>query len=236
MLTRHLTYQDGNTPCEGFLAQQDDQKRPAVLVVHDWTGRNAFAEKKAELLAQWGYVGLAVDMYGHGQSGSTNEEKTALMAPLMSDRTLIRQRLLAAISALQKIPSVDSDKIAVIGFCFGGLCALELARSEHSILGAVSVHGLLDKDKQLSTTNPIKAKILALHGYDDPMVTPESVQHFAHEMTEHKADWQVHLYGNTVHAFTNPLANDKNFGTVYSPVADKRAFVSIKNFLSEIFE
>jgi dienelactone hydrolase len=235
MHTQKINYLHGDTHCEGFMAYGDEKKRPLVLVVHDWTGRNAHAENKAQLMTQWGYVGFAVDMYGEGRNGQNTDEKRSLMEPLMSDRNIIRQRLTAAITAAKKFPFVEAEKIAIIGFCFGGLCALELARSGDSILGAVSVHGLLHQDSKLQS-KPISAKILALHGYDDPMVPPDQIINFAHEMTACKADWQCHLYGNTMHAFTNPLANDKNFGTVYNPVADKRAFDTISHFLKEIFE
>jgi len=234
MRTRKITYPHGNTTCEGVLAFQDENKRPLVLIVHDWTGRNELAEKKAQLMAQWGYIGFAVDMYGEGKTGQTTDEKRSLMSPLTSDRNIIRQRLESAISAAKDIPFVDAQKVAIIGFCFGGLCALELARSGNSILGTVSVHGLLHKDDKLPNVH-ISSKILVLHGYDDPMVPLEQVTDFANEMKTCNADWQCHMYGNTMHAFTNPLANDKNFGTVYNPVAEKRAFETISTFLREIF-
>ncbi len=237
VITEQWAYQDNNTRCDGLVSYQREQKAklPAILVVHDWTGRNAFAENKIQQLAALGYVGLAVDMYGEGRTGQNNEEKSALIAPLMSNRPHLRERIHSALDAARKIDHVDPHKIAVMGFCFGGLCALELARSGAHIRGAISVHGLLHKDDALKS-GVIHAKILALHGYDDPMVKPEQLIEFSNEMTTANADWQMHVYGNTVHAFTNPLANDKNFGTVYNPVADKRSWIAITNFLREIFE
>lgn len=229
-------YQHGQQKLIGYRAYNPRQtgKRPAVLVVHDWSGRNDFACAKAEWLAELGYLGFAVDMYGEGKTGNTTEEKSALMQPLVSDRALLRDRLLAALTTLGQMPEVDSQRIAVIGFCFGGLCALDLARSGVELAGAVSFHGLLSAPDELPT-RPVKAKILALHGYEDPMVRPEAVEAFCQEMTAAKADWQVHCYGNTYHAFTNPLAHDPKLGLFYNSLAERRAFQAMENFLTEVF-
>ena len=129
---------------------------------------------------------------------------------------------------------VNVDQIAAIGFCFGGLCALDLARSGASLKGVVSFHGLLNKPEALPT-QPMIAKILVLHGYDDPMVTPDAVRDFADEMNHAKVDWQIHMYGHTQHAFTNPLAHDETLGLQYHAVASQRSKQSMVNFLAEIF-
>jgi dienelactone hydrolase len=131
------------------------------------------------------------------------------------------------------MPWVDDSRIAAIGFCFGGLCSLDLARAGADLKGVVSFHGLLGALDDNS--HPIKAKILALHGHDDPMVPVEQVIAFEKEMTKAGADWQLHTFGNTQHAFTNPLANNPDFGTVYQPEADKRSWILMENFLAEIF-
>lgn len=228
-------YHLNDTRFDGFLATPPGTgPHPAVIIVHDWSGRNEFAENKAQKIAELGYVGFAVDMYGEGKLGTTNEQKSTLMSPLMKDRRIIRARLQAALHEARQLPSVDPKKIAVIGFCFGGLCALELARTGADIVGAVTFHGLLHHDPNL-TTATIHAKILALHGYDDPMVSPEKVLDFAKEMTEAKADWQLHAYGHTQHAFTNPNAHDNSLGLVYNEVANQRSWISFVNFLEEIF-
>lgn len=234
--TKKVEYWDENTLLEGHYAvdTQQTEKRPAILVIHDWSGCNDFACKKAEYLAELGYVGFAIDMYGKGKIGQTKEEKTALMSPLITQRELLRQRLLAAISAIKKLEHVDGSRIGAIGFCFGGLCALDLARSGAEVKGVVSFHGLLGAPQNLSCP-PIKAKVLALHGHDDPMVPPEAVLTFQQEMTAAQVDWQTHIYGNTLHSFTNPLANDPGFGTVYSHIADQRSWLAMKNFFAEIF-
>jgi dienelactone hydrolase len=236
MRTQKIIYYDGDTQLEGYLAFNADflKPRPAVLVAHDWSGRNKFACEKAEKLAQLGYVGFALDMYGKGVEGTTKEEKSELIAPFTNDRNLLLQRIQSGLEALKKIDVVDTTRIGAIGFCFGGLCVLDLARSGANLRGVASFHGLLNappnqKDKK------IIAKILALHGYDDPMVPPEQVAAFEQEMTQAKADWQLHIYSNTMHGFTNPQANDPGFGTVYANHSDRRSWIEMQNFFTEVF-
>lgn len=234
--TKKIEYRDGEHVLEGYLAYDDRHhgKRPTVLVFHDWSGRNDFACQKAEKLAELGYVGFAVDVYGKGKLGNTTEEKVALMSPFKNDRRILRQRILAALDAVNKLEHVNNAKIAAIGFCFGGLCALELARSGADVRGVVSFHGLLDAQTDLPNKT-IQAKILALHGHDDPMVPPTAVAAFEEEMQKANADWQVHIYSHTTHAFMNPLANDPAFGTVYNSVTEKRAWAVMQTFFAEIF-
>jgi dienelactone hydrolase len=172
-------------------------------------------------------------MYGKNKMGQTKEEKIALIQPFMQDRTLLKQRILAAFDVIQKNPHVDEKRIGAMGFCFGGLCVLDLARSGAHVKGVVSMHGLLQAPPFAHQI--IQASILALHGYDDPMVTPDQVMQFADEMTEAKVDWQFVMYGNTMHAFTNPQANDPGFGTVYNPKANARAWIAVKEFFKEVF-
>lgn len=236
MQASHYSYHHNDLECHGYLALDDriDEPRPAVLVVHDWSGRNEFACQKAQMLAKLGYVGFALDMYGLNRTGQTAEEKSALMQPLMADRALLRARILAAYDAVKAMDEVDASHIAVMGFCFGGLCALDLARSGVALAGAISFHGLLKAPQDVSQ-HPIQAKILALHGYDDPMVRPAEVEAFAQEMNLAQVDWQVHMYGRVQHAFTNPLAHDPEAGLRYDPVAEGRAMQSMINFLDECF-
>jgi dienelactone hydrolase len=226
-----------NIPLHGFYAYNDSLsgKRPAVIVVHDWSGQNDFARDKAKLLAEMGYLGFAVDMYGNGQEGQTKEEKMALMTPLMEDRTLLAERILAAVHTVQSLQQVDTNKIAALGFCFGGLSVLDLARTGEKIAGVASFHGLLQASP-LHLPKKIHAKVLALHGQDDPMAPPEHVQEFAEEMTTAQADWQFHIYGNTQHAFMNPLANDPTMGLLYNATTSQRAWQLTSSFLKEIFE
>lgn len=235
IVTRYVDYSDHGQPLKAYLAWDDAvaERRPAVLVAHAWGGRSPFENSKAEWVAGLGYVGFALDCYGAGVLGSDPEENAGLMQPYMDDRALLQGRLEAALETLRAQPEVDPNRIAIIGFCFGGLCALDLARSGSDVLGAVSIHGIFNPPP---VTHPVKARVLALHGWEDPLATPREVLKFAEEMTDAGADWQLHAYGRTVHAFTNPQASDYASGMAYNPNADRRAFESIVNFLEELFE
>ncbi|MFQ5718556.1 MAG: dienelactone hydrolase family protein [Acidobacteriota bacterium] len=217
---------------EGFAVRQGTDSRPVVLVCHAWAGQGDFEIERARRLATLGYVGVAIDVYGEGRRGSSREECEALMTPLMEDRQLLEKRLVAALEAARQIPGVDPRRTAAIGFCFGGLCALDLARSGASLRGVVSFHGLLHPSPLPPRT--VTAKVLALHGYDDPMARPKDLVAFCDEMATSGADWQVHAYGKTMHAFTNPEANDPDFGTVYSARSDARSHLAMENFLAEV--
>jgi dienelactone hydrolase len=231
-----VAYTDDDTVLEAFFAFDDSitERRPAVLIGHTWVGRNEFVAEKARALAKLGYVGFALDMYGKGVIGSSSEENANLMQPFMDDRSLLQKRMKVAFATVKKLPWVDDSKVAAIGYCFGGLCVLDLARTGVDIKGVVSFHGLLDAPDN-TQGNKIKAKILALHGRDDPMGLPDQVLAFQEEMTQAGADWQFVSYGHTVHAFSNPAANDPGFGTVYQADADMRSWQAMMNFLAEIF-
>lgn len=237
MHTSNYIYHHGEQELHGFLAYDDsvDTPQPAVIIAHDWSGRNEFACEKAKEIAEMGYVAFSLDMYGQGRLGVTNDEKMALIQPLVGDRGLLRDRVRAALDTVNAMSEVDNSRIAIIGFCFGGLCALDLARSGAEIKGAVSFHGLLNKPEHLKAKE-IKAKILVLHGYEDPLAGPEQQALFCKEMTEANVDWQVHLYGNVQHAFTNPNAHDINSGLIYNELAAKRSWLAMQNFLQEILK
>ncbi|MDD1626714.1 MAG: dienelactone hydrolase family protein [Methylococcaceae bacterium] len=236
IVSNTVGYLDGDVLLEAFFAFDDSftGRRPAVLINHSWVGRDDFVAEKAKKLAALGYVGFAVDMYGKGILGSDAEENAKLMQPFMDDRQMLAKRMHAALYAVKLMPWVDDSKIAAIGFCFGGLCSLDLARTGADLKGVVSFHGLLGAPGN-TQGNVIKAKVLALHGHDDPMGPVEQVFAFEQEMTKAGADWQLHTFGNTMHAFTNPVANNPDFGTVYQPDADRRSWVMMENFLTEIF-
>jgi dienelactone hydrolase len=231
-----VVYMDEDTVLEAFFAFDDSfsGRRPAVLISHAWGGRDSFVADKARKLAGLGYVGFALDMYGKGVLGTDKEENAKLMQPFMADREKLQKRIKAALNAVSLLPWVDDKKIAAMGFCFGGLCVLDLARTGVDIKGVVSFHGLLSAPGNIQG-NKIKAKILALHGHDDPMGLPDQVLAFQDEMTQAEADWQFVTYGNTVHAFTNPVANDPDFGTIYQADADRRSWQAMQNFFAEIF-
>ncbi len=234
---RLVEYSDGDTLLEGYLAYDDaiSGPRPCVIIAHTWAGRSDFECQQADKLAALGYVGFALDMYGKGILGSGPDENTALMTPLMEDRPALQQRMAAALATASQQPETDAAKMASMGYCFGGLCSLDLARTSDGILGAVSFHGLFLAPGN-TEGNKITAKVLCLHGNDDPMVPVDSVIALDKELTAAGADWQVHAYGNTLHAFTNPTAASPELGMAYNAAAERRSWASLVNFLEEVFE
>lgn len=236
IVSNTVGYLDENSPLEAFFAFDDssNMRRPVVLIFHAWAGRDEFAEEQAKQIAALGYVGFAVDMYGKGQVGQSPEENARLMHPFMADRDLLFKRAAAALAAAKLLPWVDDKKVAAIGFCFGGLCVLDLARKGAAVNAVVSFHGLLTAPEHW-VAQPITASVLVLHGHDDPLVPVEHVQGFQQEMRAADADWQFVSYGKTMHSFTNPNANDPVFGTVYNAATARRSWLAMQSFLAENF-
>jgi len=234
MIEKAVEYEHNGTMLEAYMALDEGRQgpRPAVLISHTWQGRSEFVCDKARILAGEGYVGFALDLYGKGVVGSGPEESGQLMQPFLDDRAMLQSRMHSALRALRSRDEVDSQKIAAIGYCFGGLCVLDLARTGADVQGVVSLHGLLGEPGN-TRGNSISAKVLILHGNDDPMAPTDDVVQIENELTNAGADWQIHVYGNTLHSFTNPNANDPGMGTVYSEVADRRSWISLMNFLKE---
>lgn len=235
MRERWVEYMHEGTLLEGYLAWDEalPGPLPAVMISHAWAGRGEFEMAKARALAELGYAGFALDMYGKHVLGTTPEQNAKLMAPFMSDRRLLAARQLAALAALRDQPGIAAARIAAMGFCFGGLCVLDLARSGADVRGVASFHGLLVKPEQ-PTGAAITAKVLVMHGHDDPMVPVEQVVAFEREMTAAAVDWQLHAYGNTMHSFSNPAANNPDFGTVYNAQADRRSWATLQHFVAEV--
>ena len=232
---RTIDYEHNGTVLEGFLAYDDavSGPRPGVLISHAWAGREPFECDKARALAQLGYAGFALDLYGKGVIGSSPEENTQLMQPFLDDRAMLHARLGIALETFGKQQEVNADCIAAMGFCFGGLCVLDMARVGANVRGVASFHGLFVPPGN-TAGNTITAKVLALHGHRDPMVPVEEVIKFENEMIEAGADWQIHVYGNAMHSFTNPAANDASFGTMYDADTDRRSWQTLVNFLAEV--
>src|SRR5690554_5774296 len=233
--TRTIEYRDGDVLLEGELACDDAASgpRPGVLVAHTWRGRGEFEAGKARALAELGYAGFALDLYGKGVRGGSVEESRALMRPFMEDRGLLARRMQLALECLRAQDEVDPARTAAIGFCFGGLCVLDLARSGADVGGVVGFHGVL-KPPGTTSGNRIRAKVLVLHGWDDPLAPPDELVALGRELTAAGADWQIHAFGHTMHGFTNPQANDPAFGTVYQPDADRRSWQLLESFLREV--
>jgi dienelactone hydrolase len=239
MHTERLDYRDDDVVCEAFVAYDatTDRSRPCVLIGHSWAGQIDADRETATKMARLGYVGFALDVYGKGLRGGIWADNSALMQPFLDDRAMLRRRLLAGVAAAKAHPLVDAGRVGAVGFCFGGLCVLDLARSATAsagLRGVVSVHGIF-APPELGRQERITAKVLALHGYDDPLATPQNLLDFAKEMSAAGADWQVHAYGNTMHAFTAPGANMPDRGVQYNADAARRSGIAIENFFEEVF-
>ncbi len=236
MPTATIDYREGDTVCEAYVSYgEGGGKRPAVLVAHQWAGQMPNERDAADRLAKLGYVGIAIDVYGKGNRGEPGGDNGHLMGPFVADRAALRARLLAAVEAARAHGAVDPEKIAVIGYCFGGLCALDLARANApGLLGAVSIHGIFPPPN-IGPQADIAASILVLHGWEDPLAKPDEVLGLAKELTDAKADWQVHAYGHAMHAFTAAAAAAPEKGLLYDAKAVKRSWASVVTFLEEVF-
>jgi len=235
MKTEYLDYTSGDNTFESYSAYDESKadKRPCVIICHAWAGQGEADRETAEKLAKLGYVGFCADVYGKERRGDPTGDNTALMQSLLDDRAELKARLLASIEAAKKHPMVDASKIAAIGYCFGGLCVLDMARCGADVKGVVSFHGIFFPPK-LGKQDKIKTKTLILHGWDDPMATPDQVLEVAKEFSDAGADWQLHAYGGTMHAFTAPMANAPEKGILYNEAAAKRSWKAMENFLSEV--
>jgi dienelactone hydrolase len=233
---RPIEYSIGATTFDGACAVDDSGvgRRPAVLVFHGWEGRSDGQDRIAQNLAELGYVGFACDMFGKGIRGDLAGDNSALIAPFLNDRVLLRDRLVATVAEVRKLDIVDPQRIAAIGFCFGGVCVLDLARSGIDIRAVASFHGMFGRPPTLPIV-PIKAKVIAFHGWDDPLAPPADVVALAKEMTEAGADWQLHAYGHTMHAFMAVGANRPERGIQYNERSAKRAWAALRHYLEESF-
>ncbi|MCP4297979.1 MAG: dienelactone hydrolase family protein [Proteobacteria bacterium] len=222
---------------EGAISWDNDKpgQRPGVLVAHAFGGQSQFDIDKSIELAKLGYVAFAIDMYGKGRRGSSPEESRELMNELNSDRPELLKRIQLALEVLKEHPFVNTAKLGAIGFCFGGKCVLDLARSGAEVCGVVSFHGLLDKP-EIEISKPIVSAVLVLHGWDDPMATPEQTIGLTKEKTKNNADWQLLAFGNTGHAFTNPKADAYEDGLFYKESADNRSWIAMTGFFTEVFK
>ena len=236
--TETVQYKEGNTVLEGYLAYDDSVpgKRPGVLVCHEWWGLVDYPKRRAEMLAQLGYVAFAPDIFGKGITAKTPDEARTLAGSFYNDRASLRRRANAGLDVLKNHPLVDTKRIAAIGFCFGGSTALELARSGADIAGVVSFHG------GLSTADPddgknIKAKILICTGADDQSVKTDAIAAFEDEMRKGNVDYEITIYGGAVHGFTNPANSGSQMSNIrYNADADKRSWQAMQDFFKEIFK
>jgi dienelactone hydrolase len=229
-----LTYKQGDTSLHGYVYYDDasDSERPGVLVVHEWWGLNDYAKERAKMLAELGYVAMALDMYGEGKT--TEHPQTAgEWAGAVTDE-LGKARFTAAYELLRKHKLTADGKIAAIGYCFGGGVVLRAARAGIDLRGVVSFHGSLPTEAVEPDT--IKAKILVCHGAEDPFTSAEQVQKFQQSLTDAGADWQLIIYGGARHSFTSKQADTRGIPALqYNASADRRSWAAMRMFFEEIF-
>lgn len=238
VVQKPVTYTVGKTQLEGVLLYDDTVKtpRPGVVMVPNWLGINPANLEQAKLVAGTKYVLLVADMYGKGTRPKNPEEAGKAAGAVKGDPQLMRDRVAAAVEALkaQKGVALDAKKLGAVGFCFGGTTVLELARSGAAISGVVSIHGGVGPLKPDAPAKDVKAKVLALHGADDPFVPAKDVEAFENELRAAKADWQLVKYSNSVHSFTDPEAANEG-KSQYNPLTAKRAYAAMNTFFDELF-
>jgi dienelactone hydrolase len=238
MQTRDIDYRHETTNLRGYLAfdEKISARRPGVLVFHEGLGLGDFEMARARRLAELGYVALAADMYGDRRRARNLQEVATLVGDIRSRPELMRSRGRAALATLAELPQVDANRMAAIGFCFGGAVVLELARDGADLKAVVSFHGVLTTQTPAVAGN-VKASVLVCTGADDPLAPPEQVSAFEGEMRAAQVpDWQVISYGNTLHGFTNPAADGSMMRTaLYNEQADRRSWTSMRSLLDESF-
>jgi dienelactone hydrolase len=236
-----VEYTAGGVTLKGYLAYDEHVKgkRPGVLVVHEWWGLNDYARRRARMLAELGYTALAVDMYGNGKTASHPDDAAKFSSETMKNFDAAKARFFAAMDFLKKQPTVDPERIAAIGYCFGGGVVLNMAGQGADLKGVASFHGALAAVKP-PAPGAIKAKIRVYTGADDKFVPAEAIEAFKKEMADANADVKVIIYPGAVHSFTNPdataLGKKFNLPLAYNAKADKESWADMKEFLAEIFK
>lgn len=241
IITKEVSYQQGDTVMKGFVAYDDSiqGKRPGILVVHEWWGHNAYARKRARMLAKLGYTALAVDMYGDGKTADHPTDAGKFSSAVGDNLPLAKARFDAAIKYLKQQSSVDPDKLAAIGYCFGGGIVINMARMGVELEGVVSFHGSI-ATKTPAKEGDIKTRIRVFNGAADPFVTAEQIRAFEVEMSDAGADYKFVNYPDAKHSFTNPDADKYgkkfNLPLKYNKKADEDSWKSMQEFFKEIFD
>ena len=238
---REVEYSTDGVTLKGYIAYDDKsiEKRPGVLVVHEWGGHNEYTRKRADMLAELGYVALAVDMYGDGKKADHPEDAGKFAGEVMKNLPAMKARFMAALDFLKKNDTVDTARIGAIGFCFGGGVALAMAREGVDLKGIVSFHG------SLATQTPaekgkVKAKILVCNGADDTFISADDIKSIKAEMKAAKVDFRFINYPGAIHGFTNPAATamGKKFEIpiAYNEKADKKSWGDMRGFFRKVFK
>ena len=241
IIGKEVIYSDNDVTLKGYIAYDDaiQGKRPGILVVHEWWGHNAYVRKRADMLAQLGYIALAVDMYGDGKTANHPDDAGKFATEVKSNLPLMQSRFTAALELLKSNELTDSEKIGAIGYCFGGSTVLSMARQGLDLKGVVSFHGGLGGLPPVSVGN-VKAKVLVCTGADDSFIPQEQIDTFKNEMDEGKVDYKFISYPGAKHSFTNPDADQfaKDFGMpiAYNAEADKKSWVDMQIFFNEVLK
>lgn len=238
--TEDVKYTADGNEMTGFVAYDENKKdkRPVVVIIHEWWGLNDYVKKRARDLAELGYLAFAMDMYGTGKKGENPEQAGALATPFYTDPQLAYSRIVTGMEQVKKMPQADSSKVAVIGYCFGGAMALNAARMGLPVKGIVSFHGGLTGVPP--SHEKTKAAILVLHGAADPFVPEEEVKKFKYQMDSANVAYTFIAYEGATHAFTNPDAteNGKKFGIpiAYNAAADSASWKEMQTFFTKVFK
>lgn len=235
--TREFTYTQGTTPLKGFIAWDANAtgKRPGVLVVHEWWGHNEHARNQARRLAEAGYVGFALDMYGDGKVTTHPDSAQAFMIAAVKDARTMGLRFAAALEQLKQDPHVDSTRVAAIGYCFGGAVALSMARAGVPLAAVATFHGALGGLAPIGPAG-VSARVLVMTGEADPMVPAKDVEAFRKEMTAARANFRIVAYPGVKHSFTNPNADKVGMdGLAYNADADRQSWTELTTMLGEVF-
>jgi len=237
LVTREIEYRHGEVALEGYLAYPKDAKGklPGVLICHQWMGQSPYERMRAEETAKLGMVAFALDIYGKGVRPQDVPEAAKLATGYKTDRALLRARAHAGLEALRKVDVCDGSRIVVMGYCFGGTTALELARSGAPLAALATFHaGLIAELPE--DAGRIRAKVLINHGADDPLVQKEVIDGVMTELRRDHVDWQVIFYGNAVHSFTNPEADARQVPALkYDKKADERSWALTRHLFEEAF-
>ncbi|MDW3095555.1 MAG: dienelactone hydrolase family protein [Gammaproteobacteria bacterium] len=240
VVSKQVSYQSNGDPLKGYLAYQDDgeQKKPAVLVVHEWWGHNDYARRRADMLAELGYVAFALDMYGDGKVANHPDDAKKFMQEAMGDEKAFKDRFLSALHYVQQLNNVDSTKIAAIGYCFGGAVVINMARMGVDLKGVASFHG------SLATSTPAKkdtvvAQVIVFHGANDAFIPEQQLEDFRSEMLAANVSHEVIVYEAVDHSFTNPdadmFAEKFSMPLSYDQDADVDSWEKLQIFLKKIF-
>jgi len=240
IVTKEVDYESNGTTLKGFLAYDGDiqGKRPGVLIVHEWWGLNDYARKRAIMIAELGYTALALDMYGDGKQANHPDDAGKFAMEVFNNMEVSKAKFEAAMEVLKMQPTTDPDKIAAIGYCFGGGVVLQMARFGLELDAVVSFHGALQTQSP-AEAGTVKARLLICNGEDDPFTTPEQIETFKNEMSNAGVDYKFINYPGAMHSFTNPIADSVgkkfNMPLAYNKEADEKSWAEMKALFSEVF-